>query len=63
MYVLGVGACGADTIDDKELHLVHHTDDQHHVKIPPRPWSDPLWFLCELVAVSCHGPIASIRQL
>ena len=37
LYVLGVGGCGMDTVDDKELHLVHHRDGQRHIKVP-RPF-------------------------
>ncbi|XP_044456523.1 uncharacterized protein [Triticum aestivum] len=32
VLALGVGACGTDAIDDKELHLVHHKDGQRHIK-------------------------------
>ncbi|EMS65240.1 hypothetical protein TRIUR3_22683 [Triticum urartu] len=32
LYMLGVGGCGTDTVDDKELHLVHHRDGQCHIK-------------------------------
>ncbi|KAF7074074.1 hypothetical protein CFC21_078987 [Triticum aestivum] len=35
LYALGVGACGADAVDDKELHLVHHRDGQRHIKALP----------------------------
>ncbi|VAI20701.1 unnamed protein product [Triticum turgidum subsp. durum] len=35
LYALGVGACGADAVDDKELHLVHHRDSQRHIKVLP----------------------------
>ncbi|XBI14554.1 hypothetical protein VPH35_057126 [Triticum aestivum] len=44
LYALGAGACGADAIDDKELHLMHHRDGQPHIKVPrPFPPSpDPI---------------------
>ncbi|GJM99424.1 hypothetical protein PR202_ga16520 [Eleusine coracana subsp. coracana] len=35
LYALGVGACGADAVDDKELHFVYHRDGQSHIKILP----------------------------
>uniref|UniRef100_M8BCU6 Peroxisomal multifunctional enzyme type 2 n=1 Tax=Aegilops tauschii TaxID=37682 RepID=M8BCU6_AEGTA len=41
LYALGVGACGADAVDDKELHLVHHRDGQRHIKVPLSPLALP----------------------
>ncbi|XP_052168810.1 enoyl-CoA hydratase 2, peroxisomal isoform X1 [Oryza glaberrima] len=35
LYALGVGACGADAVDEKELHLVYHRDGQPHIKALP----------------------------
>uniref|UniRef100_A0A0E0M423 Uncharacterized protein n=1 Tax=Oryza punctata TaxID=4537 RepID=A0A0E0M423_ORYPU len=35
LYALGVGACGADAVDEKELHLVYHRDGQPHIKTLP----------------------------
>ncbi|XP_040383563.1 enoyl-CoA hydratase 2, peroxisomal-like [Oryza brachyantha] len=35
LYALGVGACGRDAVDDKELHLVYHRDGQPHIKALP----------------------------
>jgi hypothetical protein len=37
LYALGVGACGTDAVDEKELHFVHHIDGQRHIKVPPAP--------------------------
>jgi peroxisomal enoyl-CoA hydratase 2 len=31
----GVGACGTDAVDDKELHFLHHIDGQRNIKVPP----------------------------
>jgi len=33
LYALGVGACGDDAVDDKELHLVYHRGGQPHIKV------------------------------
>lgn len=33
LYALGIGACGGDAVDDKELTYVYHGDGQHHVKV------------------------------
>ncbi|GJN34518.1 hypothetical protein PR202_gb23185 [Eleusine coracana subsp. coracana] len=35
LYALGVGACGADAVDDKELHFVYHRDGQRQIKVLP----------------------------
>ncbi|PNT65053.1 hypothetical protein BRADI_4g36920v3 [Brachypodium distachyon] len=35
LYALGVGACGTDAVDEKELHFVHHRDGQRHIKALP----------------------------
>ncbi|CAA6656053.1 unnamed protein product [Spirodela intermedia] len=35
LYALGIGACGGDAVDDKELKYVYHGDGQHHVKVLP----------------------------
>ncbi|KAG8050381.1 hypothetical protein GUJ93_ZPchr0009g2137 [Zizania palustris] len=35
LYALGVGACGADAVDEKELHFVYHRDGQPHIKALP----------------------------
>ncbi|XP_062198913.1 enoyl-CoA hydratase 2, peroxisomal-like isoform X2 [Phragmites australis] len=35
LYALGVGACGADAVDEKELHFVYHRDGQPHIKVLP----------------------------
>ncbi|KAK1633037.1 hypothetical protein QYE76_007352 [Lolium multiflorum] len=35
LYALGVGACGTDAVDDKELHFLHHIDGQRHIKALP----------------------------
>ncbi|KAK1611053.1 hypothetical protein QYE76_034726 [Lolium multiflorum] len=32
LYALGVGACGTDAVDDKELHFLHHIDGQRNIK-------------------------------
>jgi hypothetical protein len=37
LYALGVGACGADAVDDKELRFVYHRDGQPHIKVHPPP--------------------------
>lgn len=34
LYALGVGACGTDAVDEKELHFVYHRDGQPHIKVP-----------------------------
>jgi hypothetical protein len=49
LYALGVGACGADAIDEKELHLVYHRDGQPHIKVPPSVKHISFW--CEFVLV------------
>lgn len=33
IYALGVGACGADAVDTKELHYVYHRDGQPFIKV------------------------------
>ncbi|ONM23254.1 Enoyl-CoA hydratase 2 peroxisomal [Zea mays] len=33
LYALGVGACGDDAVDEKELHFVYHRDGQPHIKL------------------------------
>jgi len=33
LYALGVGACGDDAVDGKELHFVYHRDGQPHIKV------------------------------
>lgn len=35
LYALGVGACGTDAFDEKELHFVYHRDGQPHIKVIP----------------------------
>ncbi|KAJ3692839.1 hypothetical protein LUZ60_011934 [Juncus effusus] len=35
IYALGVGACGADAVDSKELHFVYHKDGQPFIKVLP----------------------------
>ncbi|KAJ3690825.1 hypothetical protein LUZ61_019989 [Rhynchospora tenuis] len=35
IYALGVGACGADAVDTKELHYVYHRDGQPFIKVLP----------------------------
>ncbi|CAD6223948.1 unnamed protein product [Miscanthus lutarioriparius] len=35
LYALGVGACGDDAVDEKELHFVYHRDGQPHIKVLP----------------------------
>ena len=33
LYALGIGSCGKDAMDEKELQHVYHEDGQHHVKV------------------------------
>ncbi|KAK9755140.1 hypothetical protein RND81_01G005200 [Saponaria officinalis] len=35
LYALGVGACGSDATDDKELKYVYHGDGQEFIKVLP----------------------------
>ncbi|OEL38885.1 Enoyl-CoA hydratase 2, peroxisomal [Dichanthelium oligosanthes] len=35
LYALGIGACGDDAVDGKELHFVYHRDGQPHIKVLP----------------------------
>ncbi|ONK64264.1 uncharacterized protein A4U43_C07F23830 [Asparagus officinalis] len=35
MYALGIGACGSDAVDGKELKYVHHIDGQSYIKVLP----------------------------
>lgn len=35
IYALGVGACGKDAIDDKELKYVYHQDGQEFIQVLP----------------------------
>jgi len=35
LYALGVGACGDDAVDEKELHFVYHRDGQPNIKVLP----------------------------
>ncbi|VFQ60399.1 unnamed protein product [Cuscuta campestris] len=33
LYALGVGACGKDAVDDKELKFVYHCYGQHCIQV------------------------------
>ncbi|XP_078448204.1 enoyl-CoA hydratase 2 [Wolffia australiana] len=35
LYALGIGACGRDALDEKELNFVYHQDGQSRVKVLP----------------------------
>lgn len=35
LYALGVGACGRDALDEKELQYVYHKDGQQYIKVLP----------------------------
>ncbi|KAK9165012.1 hypothetical protein Scep_000203 [Stephania cephalantha] len=35
LYALGVGACGSDAVDEKELKYVYHKDGQGFIKVLP----------------------------
>lgn len=35
LYALGVGACGANALDDKELHYAYHERGQQHIQVLP----------------------------
>jgi len=56
LYALGVGACGDDAVDEKELHFVHHRDGQPNIKVELPPSVNPLPFWCQLVAVAVLQP-------
>lgn len=38
IYALGVGACGADAVDSKELHYVYHRKGQPFIKVVFSSW-------------------------
>uniref|UniRef100_A0A1D1YC54 Enoyl-CoA hydratase 2, peroxisomal n=2 Tax=Anthurium amnicola TaxID=1678845 RepID=A0A1D1YC54_9ARAE len=35
LYALGIGACGGDAVDEKELKYVYHKDGQRHIQVLP----------------------------
>lgn len=52
LYALGVGACGDDAVDEKELHFVYHRDGQPNIKVKlPLGFPPVLVIIGRLVAV------------
>ncbi|XP_059281516.1 enoyl-CoA hydratase 2, peroxisomal-like [Lycium ferocissimum] len=52
IYALGIGACGKDAVDDKELKYVYNADGQEFIQVLPT-----------FAALFLHGVIAEIAKI